>query len=202
MGFAVSQPNQSSGSLNALVAQTDQLEPGLATLQSLASAEGADVALTRTATAALLAVLTAFEAGTNASLLAIQTNLSDEYTLLTQLYGAVSTIDSNVAAMAAQSLPLIFQGTDIWEPQQGDYAAAPDSTRRAVEIANNTGEANGRNAATLFVDYQGNQPDRVHHAQWVKPGESVWLNSPTDEFRIAAEGVTSVNGFYTVTRYA
>jgi hypothetical protein len=202
MGFAVSQPSQSSVPLNTLVAQTDQLEPGLAVLQSLASAEGADVALIRTAVAALLSVLTAFEAGTNASLLAIQTNLSDQFTLLTQVYGAVSTIDSNVAAMALQSAPLVIQGTDVWEPINGNYAAAADSTRRAVWILNNTGEANGRSAGTLFIAYQGSTLDRTNHAQWVKPGDGAWLECPTLDFQILAEGVTSVSGFYTVTRYA
>jgi hypothetical protein len=203
MGFAVSQPNQSSGPLNTLVTQTDQLEPGLATLQSLASAEGADVALIRTATVALLAVLTAFEAGTNVSLLAIQTNLNDQFILLTQMYGAVSTIDSNVAAIASQSAPLVYQGVDVWEPgSNGDYAAMADPTRRAVWVNNNTGEATGRSAGTLFIDYQGSIPDRVRHAQLCPPGQGVWLHCPSEEFRIFAEGISGVNGSYTIARYA
>jgi hypothetical protein len=70
-----------------------------------------------------------------------------------------------------------------------------------VQINNNTGEANGRGAGTLFIAYNGDVPDRVTHAQFIKPGESAFLQCPTLEFRATCVGVAGVNGSYTIVRF-
>ena len=191
-----------STSSSALETQLFNIDSAIGDCNSLLAAEGADVALIRPAVQALRTTLELMQVDDVANWSQLQTALNNLQVSITTIYGAVSTIDSNLSAIALQSTPLAYQGTDIWDPQNGDYLAQADGSRRAVKIENNTGEANGRSAATLFLAYNGEQLDRINHAEWIKPGETAFIQCPTLEFRIAAEGVNGVNGFYSVVRYA
>jgi hypothetical protein len=131
---------------------------------------------------------------------AVSLNTDDVESILSALAIDVVALKTNVEAMVARSAPLVFDATDRQEPQSGNYVLAADPDRRAVWVLNNTGEQNGRGAATLFIRHDGT-PDRFDHQQWVLPGEGAWVNSPALDLEIYAEGVNGLNGAYTVTRY-
>lgn len=180
---------------------TGGLETLLATIESLLSAEGADVGLMRTALAALKVSIEAFQTQTGTDLAELKTNLDDVLIKLNQIYGSCSNIDSSLVAIELQNRPLSFVGSEVWGINDGEYVGAADSLRRGVNVVNNTGEANGRNAATLFVAYNGNSPDRINHVQFIRPGESAFLDCPALEFHIVGEGVGAMEGFFTVVRF-
>lgn len=197
------------GQLSAISASSGNVETQLFNIDSaigncnsLLATEGADVMLIRPAVQALRATLELMQTDGVVNWNQLLTALNNLQVTQTTIYGAISTIDSNLAAITLQSAPLVYQAVDIVDPQSGDYTASADSGRRAVKIENNTGEANGRSAATLFLAYNGDQPDRINHVEWCKPGETIFIQCPTLEFRIAAEGVSGIRGFYSIVRYA
>jgi hypothetical protein len=115
--------------------------------------------------------------------------------------GLLTAIDASTTEIELRTRPLIPAARELWGAGDGEYVAAADASRRAVKIINNTGESNGRNAATLFIDYNGNTPDRVNHSQFIKPGEFGFLDCPSLDFRIVAEGVAALEGAYIVVRF-
>jgi hypothetical protein len=190
-----------STSSGAIETQLSNIESVSGDTNTLLATQGADVALMRTALAALKASIETFQTQTGTDLGELKITLDNLQTLLTQVYGSTSNIDSSLATIELRTRPLLAVGTDLWEPSNGDYAASADVTRRGVQINNNTGEANGRGAGTLFIAYNGDVPDRVTHAQFIKPGESAFLQCPTLEFRATCVGVAGVNGSYTIVRF-
>jgi hypothetical protein len=190
-----------STSSGAIETQLSNIESVSGDTNTLLATQGADIGLMRTALAALKVSIETFQTQTGTDLGQLKITLDDLKILLTQVYGSTSNIDSSLATIELRTRPLIAVGTDVWDPGQGDYVASADIARRGVRINNNTGEANGRNAGTLFVAYNGDVPDRVTHVQFIKPGESAFLECPTLEFRVVCVGVSGVNGFYTIVRF-
>ena len=171
-----------------------------ATIESLLAAEGADVALMQTALSQLKGSIESFQAQATTDLNQLKADFAEALTKLNQIYGSTSNIDSSLATIEQRTRPLIFVGSEVWGAGDGEYFGAAQPWR-AVKVINNTGEANGRNAGTLFIAYNGNVPDRINHVQLVPPGTEVFLDCPALEFRIVAEGFSGLEGTYTVVRF-
>jgi hypothetical protein len=136
--------------------------------------------------------------------------------LLTTIRNTNASIDqriidfqAQVGAIAAQidlierhQRPLTWNGFDLIEPgSTNPHSLSADADRRGVRVSNNTGEADGRGAGTIFIGYNGQSLDRFNHSEFIRPGETKMLDCPNTEISFYVEGTTSVNGAYTVVRY-
>jgi hypothetical protein len=218
MGFAISQLNQSSGPLNALVVQTDQLEAGLATLQSLTSAEAADVALIRLATANLLAVLTVFEAGTLTDLNVIQISLANQLTVLTQIYGTATNSESALNTLVDlnqqiydQIKPLEFKTSNLYDAnshQIGSPLFIPaDPLCRKKSILNDTGESGGSGntplagQAWIFGSYRNGNVNQDDFDFVIDPGDTHVCDLSASDVWLVCINQSSPSGRFLVMEY-
>lgn len=190
-----------STSSTGIETQLSNIESVSGDTNTLLATQGADIALMRTALAALKVSIEAFQTQTGADLAELKTNLDDVLIKLNQIYGSCSNIDSSLVAIELQNRPLSLVGNEVWGINDGVYVGAADTLRRGAKIINNTGEASGRSAATLFIAYNGDTPDRINHVQFIRPGESAFLDCPSLEFKIVGEGVGVMEGFFTVLRF-
>jgi hypothetical protein len=196
MGFAATQSTHADPLLATLVAQTDQLEPGLAALEVVTLAEASNVGLIRVATANLLAVLSAFESATLTSLNLIQADTSSQLNTVGQIYELVK--------------PLVFLQSTSRQCSDhlpgSAFSIAQNSIRRGLKIINASGEPdNSTNPINgecwIFGSYRDSNVSNSDFDFVIEPGQQVLVDAPSGDIWLSCLAQTQPTANFVIVEY-